>query len=220
MSLRLPPRRTNLALGLAAALALSACSSSPPPKPHRAHRRHHSTTTTTTTAAPAASTTTTAPPPSTTTTTAPSAVAGGCGPAQLGLARTSFGVAAGSIIDVFTLTNTSTTSCSLQGYPGVALVDAQGQTVPTQLQRISSPAPTKISLAPGAHAYFRLQSSDGTGFTNPTCPQATQVNVIAPNDYTAISTKTSIAPCTSHNGPPPRLLVSAVAAGTAPGSGG
>jgi hypothetical protein len=62
--------------------------------------------------------------------------------------------AAGSITYALTLTNTSSTACSVSGIPKLQLVDAQGGAVPTTVSAAQPGQPTaaKIVLQPGDSA--------------------------------------------------------------------
>jgi len=145
---------------------LGACTSSPLVSP-----------TTTTTTAP---TTTTTSPPSTTTATT-------CQPSQLHIVVYGSEGAAGTIELTFSLTNTSTTTCTMSGYPGMQLLNASGADLPTNVIRgggltFESVAPTNVSLAPAQTAYYNLGYSDVPVNGETSCPTASQVEITPPND--------------------------------------
>jgi hypothetical protein len=146
---------------------LGACTSSPSVSP----------TTTTTTTAP--TTTTTAPPSTTTATT--------CQPSQLHIVVYGSAGAAGTIELTFSLTNTSTTTCTMYGYPGMQLLNASGADLSTNVIRgggltFESVAPTNVSLAPAQTAYYNLGYSDVPVGGETSCPTASQIEITPPND--------------------------------------
>jgi hypothetical protein len=113
--------------------------------------------------------------------------------------------AAGTIMAPINLTNRSTRTCSLQGYFGLALLDASGRQVgpaPTRDPNTfgASPPPGLVVLAPGSSAWFYFHWSDVQNTPQP-CPAAAQVELTAPNqyDHALIPARTAdgatIAPC-------------------------
>jgi len=95
---------------------------------------------------------------------------------------------AGQRYATIVLTNTSGRACTVGGYGGLALLGAPGQGVPTDLRRNASPAPTTVSLPPGASARSLLHwtvvpAVDETGTA---CePTAVAAVVTPPNQTTA-----------------------------------
>jgi len=95
--------------------------------------------------------------------------------------------AAGTIAVGFALTNVSSSTCTTYGWPGVLLLSSTDQALPTDAVRTSSdllgatPA-SNISLAPGQKASFRIIASDFASGSTASCPSATALQIIAPND--------------------------------------
>jgi hypothetical protein len=206
MGMPIKPQMMALSMIGALGLVASACSSSTPQPKHAAS----------TTSAPSTSqaSTTSSVPASTTTTVNPgSAVAGGCIPAQLAVTLAQSGVAAGSVIDVIALRNTSATSCTLRGYAGVQPLDQVGHPVTIQLNRTGSPLST-VSMAPGATAAFQLQFSDGTGFSSPQCAKVTSLQVTPPNDFAPLTLGVQLSAC-GPSGSPPQMSVTPVTTASA-----
>ncbi len=131
-----------------------------------------------------------------------------CRKAQLTMTATGEGAALGHVGVLFTLRNTSSASCRLEGYPGLQLVDSTGHALPTTVLRAVSGAylfpavmPHSVALAPGAVGSFDLQyynSPVGAAANQPyatACPAATQVEVTMPNSAGYSVVPASMAPC-------------------------
>jgi hypothetical protein len=107
------------------------------------------------------------------------------------------GGAAGTIELTFSLTNIASVSCTMQGYPGLQLLSANGTALPTTVMRggslsFENIAVTTVSLSPSQTAYFNLGYSDVTV----PCSQASQVEVTPPNDTAHASVPvTSLQAC-------------------------
>ncbi|WP_201733481.1 DUF4232 domain-containing protein [Acidithrix sp. C25] len=145
--------------------------------------------TTTSTTIPPTTTSTTIPPTTTTTKPKDVRVAGGrCVPSQLTITEGRPSVAAGSIGVSFSMTNSASTECYMQGYPGLEMLNSAGGSIPTYVHRgnsvsvISEPV-TKVTLQSGQTAYFLLGYSDGTGYGSASCPTSASIEVTPPNDY-------------------------------------
>ncbi len=182
-----------------AAVALSACSSSPPKK--------HSTTTKTR----PPSTTTSSTPTATTTTAAVTT----CQVSQLRIAVAGQGGAAGTQEITFSLTNTSSATCSTYGYPGMLLVSTTGAALPTTVVRgggltFENIAPATVTLAPGQTAYFNLGFSDVQTNTT-TCSSAHTAEVTPPTNTTHATVDVALGIYACDNG---TLHVSAVFSAT------
>lgn len=160
-------------------------------------------TTTTTTAAP----TTTTRAPATTTTAAPTttttASGNGCTVSQLQVTTAGAGGAAGTIYNTGTFTNTSPKTCTLQGYPGMQLLNAQGQNLPTNVVRggvtwqtpAANQPPALVTLAPQQAATFDWSYSDVPVGNQATCPMSSSALVTAPNDFKSATITLQIPVC-------------------------
>jgi hypothetical protein len=172
--------RWGLAALAGAGLFLAACSSSPSPK--------HSTTTTThrATTTSSSTTSTTAAPATTTTAAAPACnhITAAAGQSQ---------GAAGTITGVVTVTNTGTTTCTVDGYPTVALYSGSGAPLTvTMVNGLSvnlSPAanapPASVAIAPSSTAQFAYQFSDVPVGSQTSCPSSEQASVTMPGATTS-----------------------------------
>ncbi len=114
------------------------------------------------------------------------------------------GGAAGSRGGAFGLTNRGTVTCTLFGYPGMQLLGANGQPLPTtvirgQYEVVDAVPEQTVTLAPGAQARFYFMYSDTLGGGYPAvCPTASTVEVTPPGAYNHLVVATNIAPCEGH----------------------
>lgn len=94
--------------------------------------------------------------------------------------------AAGTFYQDLVLTNTSATSCTLDGYPGVSFVTAQGGSqVGAPANRNPISPVTRVTLAPGGKANFLVALTDVGVFAASQC-QPTTVNwlrIYPPGDF-------------------------------------
>ncbi len=92
---------------------------------------------------------------------------------------------AGGVYEVIDFTNTSTSPCTLYGYPGVSLVSGPPyKQIGLPAKRSTTSAPVKvITLASGATANALLQIVDAMNYPSATCEptKATALKVYPPN---------------------------------------
>ncbi|MGH9018793.1 MAG: DUF4232 domain-containing protein [Acidimicrobiales bacterium] len=180
---RRPRAGTVLVLVAAVATACSSPKSAAPPTtsaPSSTAAAGHGTTTTTT---------------PTTTTTQP-----GCSGTNYTLALYGTEGAAGTKEVTFTLRNNSSVTCTLFGYPGVALLGAGGALLATNSVRggtesFTDMAPAEVTVAPGASAYFNIGYSDVTTGTESSCPTTTGIQVIPPDTTTELKAAGQFTVC-------------------------
>ncbi|HWD53915.1 MAG TPA: DUF4232 domain-containing protein [Acidimicrobiales bacterium] len=183
--------RWGLAALAGAGLFLAACSSSP---------SKHSTTTTTHRATTTSSSTTSTTAATTTSSTAAASVACNHITASAGQSQG----AAGTITGVITVTNTGATTCTVDGYPTVALFS--GSLAPLTVTMMNgltvdlSPAanapPVSVAIAPSSTAQFAYQYSDVPVGGETSCPTSEQAATTMPGATTPSPTfALSIAPC-------------------------
>ncbi len=201
MRVTFPARRGARVLPLAlAALALgaAACSSSPSTSGAGTTTTAGGTSSTTTTSSSSA-TSTTAAGGSTTTTGAPTT----CLASQLKFTVGQGNGAAGQIEETVTMTNTSSITCTLAGYPGMQLYDSAGNTIPTTVVRgqqqfgpaAANQAPTLVSLPKGSSAAFTLHYEDVPVGNETSCPQSASAHITPPDDFVSATVPLMIAPC-------------------------
>ncbi len=89
----------------------------------------------------------------------------------------------------YTFTNTSTSPCTLNGYPGFELLNKAGRPIPgkhtvnkAKTTVDSDPIPPKeVTLEPGKTATFLIYyNNGGAGYTGKPCPTYPKVRVTAP----------------------------------------
>jgi hypothetical protein len=106
-----------------------------------------------------------------------------CRSSQLRLsAPKMWGAAAGSLIEQFTLTNTSGASCIVAGWPTARRFGATGQVIPVELSRWvyreSGPAPFRqVRLRPGGAATFPIFGQDWNHAADRACPNARKMQI-------------------------------------------
>ena len=91
---------------------------------------------------------------------------------------------AGGIYQVIDFTNTSGSTCTLTGYPGVSLVSGPSDTQIGLAAKRSTSTPVKqVTLAPGATANALLQIVDALNYPSATCAptKATALKIYPPN---------------------------------------
>lgn len=108
--------------------------------------------------------------------------------------------AAGTIHDTLALKNISGAPCTLYGYVGELMLDAQGQPLPTTVVRGQgtasiNDAPQHFTLQPGASATFVMEWSDVPHGNETSCPQSTSIEVTPPDETAFLTLPLKIAPC-------------------------
>ena len=106
---------------------------------------------------------------------------------------------AGGMYEVIDFTNTSSTTCTLYGYPGVSLVSGPSHTQIGLAAKRDTTVPVKlITLAPGATANAPLQIVDALNYPPATCgpAPATDLRVYPPNQTTPVYLANTANGCT------------------------
>ncbi len=96
---------------------------------------------------------------------------------------------AGGTYEVIDFTNTSASTCTLYGYPGVSLVSGPPYVqIGLAAKRQSTTPATVVTLAPGAAANATLQIVDALNFPTATCSPAaaTDLQVFPPGQTAAV----------------------------------
>lgn len=125
-------------------------------------------------------------PPASTTTAAPSTSPGVPRCSAATLAGTIRPADAGAGNRYATLVVTAKSACTLYGYGGLQLVDAQGKPTPTNLIRTPNPGPALVSLQPGQTAHKTLHwtvvPTGDEPVTGPCEPPSAGATVIPPDE--------------------------------------
>lgn len=133
--------------------------------------------------------------------------------ATLGIAQG----AAGTLYQVVVLTNTSNSTCTLFGYPGVSFVSGVGgQQVGAAASRNPAEASTLVTLAPGGQANTLIALHDAGAYPPSEC-QPTSVDwlrIYPPGDYGSIDVQYQAQTCASTA----EVIMSVTAIGTGTGS--
>jgi hypothetical protein len=122
---------------------------------------------------------------------APSSSAGGtaCATSALQIKLGASDGYAGGVYQTIDFTNTSGSTCTLFGYPGVSLVTGPPyQQLGVPAKRTTTTPAKVVTLAPGATANAVLQIVDALNFPSPSCQptKATALKVYPPNQFTAV----------------------------------
>jgi hypothetical protein len=172
------------ALACLATLALAGCASS-------SSSSTASTAATSTSPAPSASSS--APPVAVPSSSSASpAVVGGVPACPNGSLKVTQGIGqgyAGGVYEVIDFTNTSGSTCTLYGYPGVSLVSGPPYVqLGLAAKRSTNTAVTLVTLAPGDVANALLQIVDALNFPTATCSPAaaTDLQVYPPGQTAAV----------------------------------
>jgi len=127
-----------------------------------------------------------------------------CQPNQLTFSVKSAGGAAGHIGQMGKFTNSSTATCTLYGFPGAVMLDAQHQPMTTHAlwqtsaYMYSNQMKQLVTLAPGASAYFAVTWSDVTVGSVTSCPTSSYLSVTPPNDLSELTIADQITSCDSN----------------------
>jgi hypothetical protein len=141
--------------------------------------------------------TTTVPTGSTTTSTLPGNY---CGVPDLRAAIEGTEGAAGTIEVTFSFTNTSPSTCVLDGYPGAFLLGSRGAPLPTIVKPGGNLSfldiqPSTVDIAAGASAYFNLGYSDVVADGEMSCPTSSSIEITPPHDTQQLTLAASIEAC-------------------------
>jgi Protein of unknown function (DUF4232) len=121
---------------------------------------------------------------------------------------------AGAVHFQLELSNISSRSCTLLGYPGVSATTARGGQLGRAASRDNSHPVTQVVLGPGGTAHAELGVTDVGVFSRDACHPVTAggLKVFPPNDFTAARFPFSFRACARRG--PVYLHVSSVIPGT------
>ncbi len=138
-----------------------------------------------------------------------------CATAVLSASLGSGGAAAGSTYYPIEFTNTSSSACTLYGYPGVSFVTATGSQVGTPATEDPVYPRQLVTLAPGSTAHAELGVATAQNYPASTCSpvSVSRLKVYPPGQTSAVFVAISATACS--NASVPILTVQTVQ----PGSG-
>lgn len=103
----------------------------------------------------------------------------------------------GNRLTVFGVTNTGAAACSLAGYPGVSLLDAQGRALTAVRSDQNPQTTTPVAVPAGGKVFFDIAWTvvpyEGAG--ERVCPSAARVRVLLPGDPAALAIPLTFSPC-------------------------
>jgi hypothetical protein len=110
------------------------------------------------------------------------------------------GAAAGSVYVPIDFTNTSSSACTMDGYPGVSFVRSpSGGRLGKPASRNPAAAPAMVTLAPGGIAHAILQVAEAGNYSQSACtPVAAHwLKIFPPNQATAIYAHYDVRACSA-----------------------
>lgn len=141
-----------------------------------------------------------------------------CVPSQLKIASTNPNGAAGTDSVIVVLTNTSSDSCTLYGYPIIQYKTASNSFVPNISEQLQSsmafanPPPTLITLNHNQSASFGLTFTT-VGEIN---PNTSTTLIYLPGNSTALVVNKALGPSIANSGQPFDILVTSIQNGSTP----
>jgi Domain of unknown function (DUF4232) len=121
-----------------------------------------------------------------------------CKAAQLKL---SWAISYGGATEMGTLTNTSGAACSLFGFPGAQLLDAQRQPLATQVSWATSGAwggvmpEQRLQVVPGGSVYIAVKWASAGSGAQSSCAPAAYLALTPPDDASAVTVSDPISVC-------------------------
>jgi len=132
-------------------------------------------------------------PPQAATTPPKTSVSTSCNADELSLVSNVDGGAAGTIAYNLVLTNTGKRTCTMYGFPGVSLVNDNGNQIGSPADRATGYSEPTLTLAPGAQVKAMAFMPQEGNFDPGTCHDgATKVRVYPPNDTGYLSATTQM----------------------------
>lgn len=125
-----------------------------------------------------------------------------CETSQLSVRRVSEDAGVGNVALTYAFTNNVSSPCTLNGYPGLALLDEKGQplegvkVIRSKDTYFSSKQPRqKVTLAPGKQASFQI-AYNHISSPEKACPMSSKIEITPPNAYQHFTLTEQIKPCT------------------------
>lgn len=125
-----------------------------------------------------------------------------CETSQLSVRRVSEDAGVGNVALTYAFTNNASSPCTLNGYPGLALLNEKGQplegvkVIRSKDTYFSSKQPRQqVTLAPGKQALFQIAYNHISSPEKP-CPMSSKIEITPPNAYQHFTLTEQIKPCT------------------------
>ncbi|MEH1940573.1 MAG: DUF4232 domain-containing protein [Nostoc sp.] len=125
-----------------------------------------------------------------------------CETSQLSVRRVSQDAGVGNVALTYAFTNNGSSPCTLNGYPGLALLDAKDRplqgikVIRSKDTYFSSNQPQqRVTLAPGKQASFQI-AYNHIRSTEEQCPTSSKIQITPPNAYEHFTVTEQIKPCT------------------------
>ncbi|MEH1937221.1 MAG: DUF4232 domain-containing protein [Nostoc sp.] len=125
-----------------------------------------------------------------------------CETSQLSVRRVSEDAGVGNVALTYAFTNNGSSPCTLNGYPGLALLDAKDQPlegvkiIRSKDTYFSSQQPRQqVTLAPGKQASFQI-AYNHISSPDKNCPMSSKIQITPPNAYQHFTLTEEIKPCT------------------------
>jgi hypothetical protein len=103
--------------------------------------------------------------------------------------------AAGNLYTPVELTNKGTTSCVIDGFPGVSLLDNGGQPIRTPATRDTSRTASSVTLGPGAIASSTIHTNDAGIAPGGCWPASTSLRIYPPDETASLVVPAKITIC-------------------------
>lgn len=115
--------------------------------------------------------------------------------------KLSFTINFSSSVEMGTVTNTSSSACSVFGFPGAQLLDAQRQPMTTRVSQATAGPwsgvfpEQRLQVAPGAAVYFALAWSATSSGAQESCAASSYLALTPPGDTSAVTAPNPIQAC-------------------------
>jgi hypothetical protein len=127
---------------------------------------------------------------------ASSGPAGSCQSANLSAELNKSGSAAGTTYYSLVLRNFGSQACTMNGYPGLSMVDSKGNVLGSPAARNAVIAPQTLSLAHGKAAYAQVRFPNPGNFSAGQCSaDAAAMKVYPPDQTQALNVKSKLPYC-------------------------
>ena len=123
-----------------------------------------------------------------------------CHTAGLGVTLQGVDAGAGNLVGTFHFVNNLDVTCTLFGFPGAQLLDADGNPLPTNVVRaggffMNDPPPSTVNVPPQGAAQFRIHWEQVPVGNETTCPVSTSLQVTPPDEFFPLTIPIAIRAC-------------------------